>query len=73
MTRKYQRIAVVAAMDKEVELLRSLLQGETAAIKAGRTAMLTGRMGGAEIAIAKSGRPDGAITDSVLYLRVLFS
>lgn len=55
MTRKYQRIAVVAAMDKEVELLRSLLQGETAAIKAGRTAMLTGRMGGAEIAIAKSG------------------
>lgn len=55
MTRKYRRIAVVAAMDKEVELLRSLLQGEKVTVKAGRTAMLTGRMGAAEIAIAKSG------------------
>lgn len=42
-------------MDKEVNLLMSLLEGPTARCKAGHVDIITGRIGGCEIAIAKSG------------------
>lgn len=54
-THKPQRIAVIAAMDKEVNLLLSLLGSGTEIRQAGHTRLTVGHIGTAEVAIAKSG------------------
>ncbi|MDE6545628.1 MAG: hypothetical protein K2L63_05975, partial [Paramuribaculum sp.] len=53
--RTYRRIAVIAAMDKEAALLRSLLGDDAAECHDGRIPMTVGRIGDTEVAIAKSG------------------
>lgn len=55
MTHTPARIAVIAAMDKEVNLLLSLLGPNTETLKAGLTTLTIGRIGSARVAIAKSG------------------
>ena len=50
-----RRIAVIAAMDKEVNLPSCLLGTDAAESVAGRVKIITGRLGDADIAIAKSG------------------
>lgn len=52
---RWRRIAVMAAMDKEVNLLRDLLGPDAVVSAAGHVDLIIGRLGNAEIAIAKSG------------------
>lgn len=53
--KRYRRIAVIAAMDKEAALLRSLLGDDAAERHDGRIPMTVGRIGDTEVAVAKSG------------------
>lgn len=53
--KRYRRIAVIAAMDKEAALLRSLLGDDAEERHDGRIPMTVGRIGDTEVAIAKSG------------------
>lgn len=55
MTKEIHRIAVLAAMDKEVALLLSLLGSDLENRRAGHVAITVGHIGGAEVAVAKSG------------------
>lgn len=53
--KRYRRIAVIAAMDKEAALLRSLLGDDAAERHYGRIPMTVGRIGDTEVAVARSG------------------